>query len=446
MMVIQRARTRVFQFLCIFLVAVGVLSLAQRADAHNTFEESSPSDGEVLSAAPATWIVRFTKPVPLDSASGEIIATSGVRVPLGVPRHVGTDNVIEFDLPADLSGDVTARWRLVGVDGHAIRGRVDFTVVSTAVDAGSPMPTESSAVVDAGAPVEAVLDDDQPVSEPVRTILRLLAYVAVLGLVGVVFSEWYLARGTIDTPLGRRVMIGAALTSGIVAVAQLFVFVDDLRDSVTGFVPALGDSLGITAGGMLAFRTVVAMALLMVTMKRTHSLGAVVALLVMYCVAVAYGGHSRSMAAPWIGVPIDVVHQVAAGVWVGGLVVLVVVVLPHADVESGLVAYDRFGYAAQRAVAVIVVTGVIQTVRLHGSLTTLVTTTHGLVLIGKVVVVGVMLRLGARNHHLLARWSGRGDTRSVPTRYALIRASVVESACAVVVVALTAILVASPLG
>lgn len=428
------------------MVAVGVLSLAQRADAHNTFEESSPSDGEVLSAAPATWVVRFTKAVPLDSASAEIIASSGVRVPLGMPRHAGTDNVIEFDLPANLSGDVTARWRLVGVDGHVIRGRIDFTVVATAVDAGSSIPTESPAIGDSAAPSKAVVDDDQPVSEPVRTILRLLAYVAVLGLVGVVFSEWYLARGTIDTPLGKRVMVGAALTSGIVAVAQLLILVDDLRDGGTGFIPAIGDSLGITAGGMLAFRSVVAVALVMFTMKRIRSLGVIVALLVMYCIAVAYGGHSRSMAAPWIGIPIDVVHQVAAGIWVGGLVVLVVIVLPRADVESGLVAYDRFGYAAQRAVVVIVVTGVIQTVRLHGSLTTLLTTTHGLVLIGKVVVVGVMLRLGARNHQLLARWSGRGDTRSVPTRYALIRASVVESACAVVVVALTAILVASPLG
>ncbi|MGA0895330.1 MAG: copper resistance CopC family protein, partial [Ilumatobacteraceae bacterium] len=105
-----------------------VLSVPGTADAHNALESSSPSPGEVVAVSPPTWTLDFTSPVPLESASGEVVLADGSRLDLDAPVHGASDRSIVFTLPAALAGSVTARWRLVGTDGHVISGRVPFTV------------------------------------------------------------------------------------------------------------------------------------------------------------------------------------------------------------------------------------------------------------------------------------------------------------------------------
>lgn len=60
---------------------------AQPASAHNALDTSVPSAGAVLTEVPATWSLTFTKDVPLDSASAELVAASGVRTALPAPTY-----------------------------------------------------------------------------------------------------------------------------------------------------------------------------------------------------------------------------------------------------------------------------------------------------------------------------------------------------------------------
>ena len=99
--------------LIVFLLSLFVTLFAfgvNPALAHNSFDSSSPSDGEVLEGAPSTWTVTFTKSVPLDSFSGEVINGDGIRTQLTSPNHGATDNIVVVSLPTSLTGAITARW------------------------------------------------------------------------------------------------------------------------------------------------------------------------------------------------------------------------------------------------------------------------------------------------------------------------------------------------
>ena len=441
----SRTLVRLFAFIAIVLgtTAYG----ANVVYAHNTQETSSPASGEVLAVAPTEWIVGFDKTVPLASATGEIVGSDGVRVALAPPRHGVTDNIIVFDLPPNLVGSVTARWRLVGVDGHVISGRIPFSVGSGAavVPDGTVTP---DAVVE---PVAAVVEEsDSTVGEPIRFSLRLVNYVSLMALAGVLMAEWLLAQGTLTLSLARRFALVGALGVAIAPLLQLLIFIDDIQIAGNSWLSGFGDALGSTPGGMLFAKAVLGL-LLVALVRGTADIGAlnsvrsrlIAATGVMYLVALAYVGHSRSQAAPWLGVPVDVLHTAAAATWLGGLAALVFIVIPKVDTERGVAAFDRFGHVAERAVAVLVVTGIIQMLRLHGYPLSMLTNRHGLLLIFKISLVGWMLWLAARNRRELGAQRRREAMQPRTLRRLLVRASLIETAIGGVVLVVTSVLVAT---
>ena len=441
----SRTLIRLFAFVAIVLGtnAYG----ANVVNAHNTQLTSSPASGEVLAVAPTEWIVGFDKTVPLASATGEIVGSDGVRVALAPPRHGVTDNIIVFDLPPNLVGSVTARWRLVGVDGHVISGRIPFSVGSGAavVPDGTVTP---DAVVE---PVAAVVEEsDSTVGEPIRFSLRLVNYVSLMALAGVLVAEWLLAQGTLALSLARRVAFIGALGVAITPLFQLLIFIDDIQIAGNSWFSGFGDALGSTPGGMLFAKAVLGL-LLVALVRGTADIGAlnsvrsrlIAATGVMYLVALAYVGHSRSQAAPWLGIPVDVLHTAAAATWLGGLAALVFIVIPQVDTERGVAAFDRFGHVAERAVAVLVVTGIIQMLRLHGYPLSMLTNRHGLLLIVKISLVALMLWLAARNRRELGAQRRRESTQPKTLRRLLVRASLIETAIGGVVLVITSVLVAT---
>ena len=131
---------------------------AQPASAHNALSTSNPANGAVLTQSPATWSLTFTKDVPLDSATAEFIASNGVRTALPAPTYGANQKEILFALPPDLNGAITARWRLVGTDGHVVTERVSFTVniASVAVESTTTTLAGATTSVDAVAQDAAV--------------------------------------------------------------------------------------------------------------------------------------------------------------------------------------------------------------------------------------------------------------------------------------------------
>lgn len=413
------------------------------ASAHNTFVDSSPANGQVLAVAPANWSVTFASDVPLDSASGEIVRSDGSRASLASPTHGQTTTTVVFALPSDLTGSVTARWRLVGTDGHVISGRVTFSI-GAPTETGPGNDNTSNSVT----PTDG--DDSTGLPAPAQTTLRLLNYIALLAVGGLFAAESHFARGSLSSPVaGHTVLYGAGVLAVIPVVQILQLAADISASSLFGALTRWGDALSILPGQMTALRAVfgaivAAVAFGSLRGRSDERLPFIAAgASAGYLVTLAYSGHARSQGSPWLGIPVDVVHTAAVTYWLGGVAVLLVVVAPMLDTTSALAAYRRFGSGARLAVPVIIGTGVIQTARLHGGVVSLFSSTHGRVLLVKIAVVAAMLKVADRNRRLLSASSQAVNERRL--RRDITATALAETGIGLVVVAVTAVLVTSSL-
>ena len=142
----------------------------------------------------------------------------------------------------------------------------------------------------------------------------------------------------------------------------------------------------------------------------------------------------------------DIVHLLAAGVWVGALAAFAILLFRPAAGRSsdhiGLTrrALERFSSVGTLTVAALVATGLVNSYTLIGfaNLTTLPTTLYGQLLIAKLVLFAAMLGLAAANRFRLtpALASARGDPSAQIG--ALRRSLALETAAATAILALVA--------
>ena len=443
------ARVGAVSSLSVVVIAVVLSLAATTASAHNTFTGSSPAEGEVVGTSPSRWSVSFASDVPIESASGEIIRSDGSRTPLAAPSHGDSAKTIVFPLPGDLLGQVTARWRLVGTDGHVISGRVNF-VVDPAGDADAPTAPPSGESSAGSATSSGDDSGGSGLPGPVQGAVRALGYLSLLAVGGLLAMDRLTTSGAISGPVATKTLTyGSAVLVAAPALQTVQLAADVTSSGFVSAILRIGDALSLLPGQMsgvrMLFGVVIAGAVISITRgARTADSGALLATAGLgYLISLAYSGHSRSQGSPWLGVPVDVVHTAAVVYWLGGLAALLLVVAPRLDAHAAVAAYRRFGHGARIAVPVIIATGVIQTARLHGGVTTLFTTGHGRLMIMKIALVAVMLRYADRNRRLLARSPMTvSDGR---LRRDLTVTALAETGIGLAVVAVTAALVTSSL-
>jgi copper transport protein len=106
------------------------------------------------------------------------------------------------------------------------------------------------------------------------------------------------------------------------------------------------------------------------------------------------------------------------GVWVGGLAALTFVVLRSASTADLAALLPRWSWVAAGSVGVLVVTGVIRSLREVGALEALTGTSYGWLLLAKLAVVLVVLALGNYGRLWVRRHTGAGmvPTGMLPAR------------------------------
>ncbi len=158
-------------------------------------------------------------------------------------------------------------------------------------------------------------------------------------------------------------------------------------------------------------------------------------------------GHASTTAPGWLSMTMDGLHLAAMAIWLGGLVIVLGALLPRlaaVDVEPVLA---RFSAVAFVSVATLAVTGTYAAWRGVGTVHALFTTTYGLLVVAKVALfVGIVAVANmSRNNVRRRRRADPAVADDVATE--LLRRSVlVEVAVAVVVLAVTAVLVNEPRG
>lgn len=168
---------------------------------------------------------------------------------------------------------------------------------------------------------------------------------------------------------------------------------------------------------------------------------------------IAAAGHAAAVEPSAAGaIAADVAHLIAAGIWAGGLLHLASLLHATAGTEGAdarpyaVLAARRFSTIALVLVAVIAVSGAVNTLIEVGTVAGLIGTRHGRLLIVKLLLVAVMLALAARNRRVLPALSGEAATTGLPAMRRL-RASVLgEAMVALAVLVIVAAMTATPPG
>ena len=251
-------------------------------------------------------------------------------------------------------------------------------------------------------------------------VARLLHYAAMTTLAGVSFFPLYAYAFAEPKQLsGRRQAV--LLAAGAVALLGgllWFVF------SVANMSGALADVADhevlwtvlneTTFGGVWMARMLLAVLILGVTAVRSFWMGIagrdlVTAFLAAVLLASLAGTGHVQIEEGWtriVHIASDAAHLLAAGAWLGGLVPLGFILLdysrqdrePIVDVDRILLRFSSMGYVA---VATLIVSGLVNSWFLVGSISNLLKTPYGQILLGKLTLFSAMLALAAANRFWL---------------------------------------------
>ena len=159
-----------------------------------------------------------------------------------------------------------------------------------------------------------------------------------------------------------------------------------------------------------------------------------------------------------IGIVVRWLHLMAAFTWLGGLIFMNVVLTP-AVASKGippqfirLMGMKRFSSFAWGSIAVLVVTGALNTVATLGSVGNFIATPYGIVLAIKIILVALMIGVTAENNLILAPKLAAGapqppegpSPKTLGIQRRLVRLSYLNLALGLTVLLLVAILRVAP--
>ena len=424
---------------------LGATIAASPASAHAELSTSEPAAGARLDESPRALTLNFTEEVNLIAGGLRVLDSTGRPLTLGPAQARGSTVTVPLPTPLPEDGYVFT-WRVLSADSHPVSGSVPFTV-------GDAAP---ATVADAAGP-------DATVAKAALALARWVGFLGLVLMIGpVLFVALCWSAGRTDRRVGRLVVAGTgALITGTVAglLAQGPYVAGEPLARLTD-TELLSTTLGSTFGRASAVRVIAVLALLLLVeglRRRGSALGLGAAGVAASAVFTSYAaqGHAVAVSRYPLSVLSDTVHLAAMTTWMGGLVVLAWLLLRSSAPGDLADVLPKWSRVALISVAVLIVTGTYQSLREVGSVDALTDTPYGRLLLLKLALFAGLLGLG----NLGRVWIRRRSTMTVVHAYSedspagaepdvrrLRRAVAGEAALGVVVLAVTAVLVATTPG
>ncbi|MFC7624204.1 copper resistance protein CopC [Microlunatus sp. GCM10028923] len=379
---------------------------ATPAAAHARLLGTDPAEDAVVATRPET--VRLTFDQPVRAIDGGTVLYAADREPRTLPA-TADGAVLLVALPGDLGpGSYLLGWRAGSEDSHPISGVLEFSIGHRGPPPAGPQP------------------DTAEVAEPFRILAQAAAYLGLLLVIGLAVFD---ALATItprpepvegqastrpepvegpgpvrlgtstssardEAQLRRRLELGG----GAVGLAGWIGIAVITARTGAPLVPALGSVLLAAAG----------LGLLFAAPDRGTRAGRVLvgAGAVVAAAAALPLGHGAAKGPAWLMLPADLLHVLTGGLWLGGLVGLVILLasarvrepeaaaaLPYAKV------LDRFSIVAVTALVLLAGSGTVQTLLILPEPRALFDTGYGRVLLVKIGLTAVAVVLAAGHHY-----------------------------------------------
>ena len=404
-------RTLRAAFLGLFVVlSAGLFMDAQPVRAETTLVSSSPADSEKIATSPTQIVAVFSAAVPNNAVMQAVC--EGRPAPIGAVT-VGADGIsliaaVTAALPI---GTCNVTYSVPQADGKVATGGFSFEVL----DPATADPGDLGGDVTDGGNLAV---DPPPVSGPLG-LFRILAYLSLAALFGgIAFIRWTWPEGINDDATYKFLRI-----SWIVALVSNYV-VAMLRasllsgESVTSTILPLGwGELFQSASGISAVLRVViigACAIVALRPDRIFDPQSQIISLALPTAAMATFGLTRAIDDfSALGTIAGIVHVLAAGMWLGGLVFLAQSVLIGPGEEDLMHAVRTFSRQANIYIGVAVAAGIVQFYQMDGG--AIFTSRHGRLILNKVIGVAGMVYVGGAarqfiNHQLAKKRELSGRT------------------------------------
>ncbi|WP_433531762.1 copper resistance CopC/CopD family protein [Micromonospora sp. CA-263727] len=392
------------------LVTVVALLLAPAgpASAHAVLSSSSPAASAVVPNAPTEVVLTFSEPVRKVPDKIRVIAPDGSRVDRGEPTFA--DSVV--NIPVDTSGGngtYLVTYRVVSADSHPVSGAFTYSV---------------------GAPSEPPVDtgNDSRADPVVSTAIKVAKFTGYAGLLLLVGPALVLAL-LWPRRLSRRGPARLAWTGlGLVALATIAVTLlqvpytnggGPFDITGVGLSLVLGSAFGaahLVRLGLLAAAAFLLRPLLAGPVGRTD----LVILGVLgggALVTWPLAGHPAASPAPAVSVVVDAVHLGSMAVWLGGLVMLAVFLLPRADERELGAILPIWSRWAALAVSALLLAGIVQALIEVATPAALVNTGYGRLVLAKTGLFVAVIAVAAYSRYLVRKRIAA--SRPAPVRRAI---------------------------
>jgi copper transport protein len=373
------------------------------AAAHAELLSTTPANGDQLTKPPTKIQMTFTESVNLVDDGIRLVDHVGATV--RTPEPTVNAQTVTWPMPADLpEGPYVVTWRVVSSDGHPISGAFSFgvgpaaaAVPGSSTGADFPDTARGAAATTPTAPWPVVA-------------IRMVGYVAFALFAGVAAFVLLCAP---DSSKDRRLQLlaRAGLVGGAASAAAAVLvqgpYIAGVSMTRVFDTRLLQETLGTPFGSASAWRLALYGILGVLAWRLPRILTGPASWLVPAGVAatavtIAAAGHGAASGP--IGLGIDALHALTAGLWVGGLIALAAL---GRSVEPR--ALQQFSTLAMASVLILIGTGTLNSLRHLTAVEELWQTRYGLTLVIKLILVAATLaaaavsRLRLRQHRVPRR-------------------------------------------
>lgn len=380
--------------LALLTAIIMALGMSQLASAHARLLRSNPEEGAVLDDAPREIFLWFDEAIGVEFSSIEVLKADGQSIgTLSVRGDPSDPALLIATLPELPAGVYSVKWQAwSNTDSHVTQGTLVFGVGVASEAAAATGRTES-----------AIL--------PIEVGLRALNYLMLALIAGCLVIAGSLLRPSrvADHSAVERVWrTGQGATVGAILIgAGLLAWQTHLlgRDSA---IELLGARFGLLWLMRQAILVLTMIALVVSQTRRRHGIVAAWLMLAALAVIQALNSHAAGLPArSALAVSIDAAHQLAASVWVGSMLALLIALLPLLRSRRGdliliaLNSWRRFGVIAAVSVGVLAVTGLYNAAQQVASVDAWISTNYGQILSGKIGLFLIVGLFGLINSMLL---------------------------------------------
>jgi copper transport protein len=426
------------------IVSLLVIALPATASAHTSLRSSEPASGARLANSPARIVLWFTARPQLAFSSLRVTGPHG-EIVLG-KLLADTGDALRADIPAPLpTGTYRVEWQSASADGHPVRGEYSFLVA----------PPGDTTVIAPAAPASTAPPHMENRGARWLEFVGLLMVLGALGFRHAVLPP-LASRGVSTTEAADRAtrFCQSALVLYLFAVAvRLYGESSAVHGMDRALEPgALREMLTSTAWGAGWISGVIGALLLLVSRpiaKRSAALATPIELTgaLGMVLAPAMSGHAVAASHFIVSVTLDAAHVAAAGLWLGGLLMVLLAGIPamrrvtdgNPDAAVGALV-TSFHPLALLCAPVVVLAGLGSSWIRLGTIDALATTDYGNALLIKlalfVVVAGMATYNALRGRRRLGAVQG--------TRHFRMSASI-EVLFAAMVLWATTLLVSTPM-